>query len=135
MDLAKIKKYKKKRKEILSHLDALKSFPKTKTVRLLRKELEQNLALIEKKITKEQININRGKKIKEVKEKEKTKEIKQHQANESRSSKLRKYHNYLRQVRNNYPEVSYANLRKMFKLRKQGREVEVPDVVWQNPSP
>jgi hypothetical protein len=56
-------------------------------------------------------------------------------ANEARAGKMKKYHNYLRQIRNNYPDLTYAQLRRQFSERKRGIKTEVPDVVWRNPSP
>lgn|SRR3989304_8444923 len=97
-------------------LDALKIFPDNELVRKLRKQVQENL---------EQINLES--KIPTKKEKLGT--------NLSRTNKLKKYHRYIRLIRNNFPELSYSDIRKQFSRRKQGNEVSIPDVIWQNPSP
>ncbi|MEX0656597.1 MAG: hypothetical protein WD154_03515 [Nitrosopumilaceae archaeon] len=56
-------------------------------------------------------------------------------ANIKRSGKLRRYHNYIRQIRNNFPNLTYSQIRKQFAQRKKGSESDIPDAVWQNPSP
>ena len=112
------------RKKLLQQLQALKSFPNTKAVRKLREELNRKIAAIDAKAA-------RGKQTKLPF----SKAAKQKAANEARAAKLRKYHNYLQQIRNNYPNLTYADLRKQFRERKQGKQTKVPDVVWRNPSP
>ena len=114
----------RERKRLLKNIDALKAFANSGTVRKLRKELKTELAALEKKSAK-QAPIPAKLSKRQVKV----------QANAVRSSKLRKYHNYLRQIRDNYPNITYSDVRKMFKIRKEGRQVEIPDVIWQNPSP
>ena len=104
-------------KRNLEHqLDALKIFPDDNLVRKLRKQVQENL---------EQINLES--KIPTKKEKQ--------DINLSRTNKLKKYHRYIRLIRNNFPELSYSDIRKQFSRRKQGNEVSIPDVIWQNPSP
>ena len=38
-------------------------------------------------------------------------------------------------IRNNFPDLSYNQIRTQFAKRKSGQGVSIPDVVWQNPSP
>jgi uncharacterized short protein YbdD (DUF466 family) len=112
------------RKKILKQLKALKGFPNTKTVRKLRKELQVKLKRIESKVEKP----------KQTRLRVSRKEI-QRQANLARSRKVHKYHNYIKQISNNYPDLTYSQIRKQFKERKKGKHTEIPDVVWFNPSP
>lgn len=56
-------------------------------------------------------------------------------ANIKRSGKMKKYHNYLRQIRNHFPDLTYNQIKKEFAKRKKGFESDIPDAVWQNPSP
>src|SRR2546427_8436706 len=53
-------------------------------------------------------------------------------ANRTRSSKLRKYHHYIRLIQDNFPDLDYNTIRKQLSERKQGKEVSIPDVIWQN---
>ena len=57
------------------------------------------------------------------------------ETNLSRASKLRKYHHYIRLIKDNFPELEYNTIRKQLSERKQGKEVSIPDAIWQNPSP
>jgi len=114
----------KAKKKILKQIDALKDFPSRKTVQQLIKELQEKLRRIESKIEKgRQVMLPLS-----------SAEI-QRQANLSRASKLKKYHNYVRQIRNSFPDLTYSQIRKQFKERKQGKQTEIPDPVWFNPSP
>ena len=115
---------KDKKKKIQKQLDALKDFANTKTVRKLRKELNERLARLE----------SRPKKTKQIPLPASPKEVRR-QANLSRSRKVRKYHNYIRQIQNNYPNLAYAQIRKQFAERKAGKQSKIPDVIWRNPSP
>ena len=101
--------------KLLDQLNALKIFPNNKLVKELRKQILTRLERSEQKIPF----------IPPPKE----------TANLVRSSKLKKYHRYLRLVRDNFPNLTYGKIRKEFSKRKQGFEAEIPDVVWQNPSP
>lgn len=96
------------RKKLLEQLDALKIFPNNKLVKELRQQIKKKL---EKKQPKQTI------------------------PNQSRSIKLKKYHRYIKLVRNSFPELSHAEIRKQFSKRRHNKEVSIPDVVWQNPSP
>jgi hypothetical protein len=55
--------------------------------------------------------------------------------NQKISRSLKKQFNYLRQIRNQYPNISWLELRREFSKRKKGKDSKIPDVVWQNPSP
>lgn len=99
--------------ELRKQSEALKIFPNTKLVRALRKQITTKLEKIERK--------------QKLKPKEKPKR--------SRSKSLEKYHRYIRLIRDNFPNLSYGEIRRLFSLRKQGKQVSIPDVVWQNPSP
>lgn len=98
--------------KLLGQLHALKLFPNNKHVKELRKQITQKLHRLEKPKEKQKKNPNK-----------------------SRSGKLRRYHNYIRQIRNNFPDLSYKQIRSQLSKRKQGKQVSIPDVIWQNPSP
>lgn len=104
--------------KLVEQLDLLKSLPNIKEVKLLRKRLQQEIDRITKKEKVVEIPV-----------------ITQSKTNISRSSKLKKYHRYLRMIRDNFPDLSYGQIRRQFSLRKQGFEADIPDVIWQNPSP
>jgi len=55
--------------------------------------------------------------------------------NISRSSKLKRYHQYIRLIRDNFPDLTHAEIRKQFARRRNQEDVSIPDAVWQNPSP
>ena len=56
-------------------------------------------------------------------------------ANASRSSKLSRYWRYVKLIRDNFPNLKTNEIRNQLKQRQQGQEVDIPDAVWQNPSP
>lgn len=56
-------------------------------------------------------------------------------ANVKRSSKLQRYWRYVKLIRDNFPDLKTNKIRKQLKERQQGQQVEIPDAVWQNPSP
>ena len=99
--------------KLLKQLDALKIFPNTKLVKELKNQIKNNLKKLETIIPKKP----------------------KLDPNISRSNKLKRYHNYIRQIRNNFPDLKYNQIRKQFSKRKQGTNVSIPDAVWQNPSP
>lgn len=99
-------------------LDQLKNLPNIKEVIALRKRLQNEIIRLS-------IPQTEPKPVEDLKT----------QANKSRSGKLRRYHNYIRQIRNNFPNLSYNQIRKQLKERRQGLEVDISDAVWQNPSP
>ena len=56
-------------------------------------------------------------------------------ANVKRSSKLQRYWRYVKLIRDNFPDFSVKQIRKQLTVRQQGQETDIPDAVWQNPSP
>ena len=100
------------KEKLLEQLQALKLFPNNKQVKELRKQIKSKLVKIEK-----------------------PKDIKKKSVNQTRSGKLRRYHNYIRQIRNNFPNLSYSQIRSDLTQRRKGKSVSIPDVIWQNPSP
>ena len=100
--------------KLLEQLKALKLFPNNKHVKELRNQIKKKLERLDKK---------------------QKPQIKKQQANQSRSGKLRRYHNYIRQIRNNFPNLSYKQIRSQLSQRRKGKQVSIPDVIWQNPSP
>ena len=105
--------------KLREQIESLKNLPNIKEVLALRKRLQSELdrltksTIIETKPDEDQSSL----------------------ANTARSGKLRRYHNYIRQIRNNFPNLTYTQIRKQLKERKQGFQVNIPDAVWQNPSP
>lgn len=109
-------------KKITDLLKALDIFPNTKTVRQLRSELKSAREIIQKR------------KRREVR-RQVAKEREIERSKISRSNKLKKHHHYIRLIKDNVPDVPYNDIRRMLKARKEGKEVSIPDVIWQNPSP
>ena len=114
-----------KKKKLLKQLKALKGFSNTAAVRKLRKELNRKLAALDSKTERGTRQTKRPP----------SKSVAQKSANATRASKMKKYHNYLRQIRDSYPNLTYRELRRQFSERKRGKQTKVPDVVWRNPSP
>jgi len=56
-------------------------------------------------------------------------------ANVKRSSKLQRYWRYVKLIRDNFPDNTVKEIRKQLTVRQQGQETDIPDAVWQNPSP
>ena len=105
--------------KLREQLQSLKNLPNIKEVIALRKRLTIEI----EKLTKQKVVV--AKPVEDLKA----------LANIKRSGKLRRYHNYIRQIRNNFPNLSYSQIRKQFAERRQGSESDIPDAVWQNPSP
>ena len=103
---------KESKEKLLEHLDALKDFPNNKLVRALRQQIKTKI---------ERLDVTPITVSKDV--------------NLSRSNKLKKYHNYLRQIRNNFPDLTYNQIRQQFAKRRNQEDVSIPDAIWQNPSP
>jgi len=102
--------------KLVEQIKALKELPQIKEVKSLIQRLEKEFARFEKK---EIIPIQ------PIIEK----------PNLSRSTKLKKYHRYLRMIRDSFPNLKYSDIRKQFSQRRKGLESDIPDVIWQNPSP
>ena len=103
---------KESKEKLLEHLNALNDFPNNKLVRQLRNQIKTKIERFKK-----------------------TPVIALKNVNLSRSNKLKRYHNYIRQIRNNFPDLKYNQIRTQFAKRKKGSDVSIPDAVWQNPSP
>jgi len=103
---------KESKEKLLEHLGALKDFPNNKLVRALRQQIKTKI---------ERLDVTPITVSKDV--------------NLSRSNKLKKYHNYLRQIRNNFPDLTYNQIRQQFAKRRNQEDVSIPDAIWQNPSP
>lgn len=105
------------KEKLLEQLEALKLFPRNKTVRELERQIKIKLEkILKKELPKQEIEVK-------------------HDVKQTRSTKLKKYHRYLRMIRDNFPDLKYSDIRRQFSQRKKGSEVSIPDVVWQNPSP
>ena len=96
-------------------LKTLKEFPQLREVKSLRKRLEKEeqkiipkIRVIEKQIIS---------------------------ANVRRSTKLQRYWRYVKLIRDNFPDLKTNKIRSQLKQRQQGQQVDIPDAVWQNPSP
>jgi len=96
-------------------LNSLKKIPNIKEVRELRKRLQKEQKRITKPISKITIPIV--------------------DANVKRSTKLQRYWRYVKLIRDNFPNLTTNQIRKQLKERQQGQQVDIPDAVWQNPSP
>ena len=81
--------------KLLEQLNALKIFPNNKLVRALRKQLQTKLDKVESIPTVTKVN-----------------------PNIVRANKLKRYHNYIRQIRNNFPDLTYNQIRKQFAKRR-----------------
>lgn len=106
--------------KIKKDLAILKKLPKIKEVVALRKRLQKELD----RLTKSKLVI-----IKTSKKEQKI------SSNKKRSGKMKRYHNYIRQIRNNFPDLSYSEIRQQLARRMRNEDVQIPDAVWQNPSP
>lgn len=106
---------KEQKKKLLEQLEALKLFPNNKLVKQLRKQIQDKLARIASVEPRPVVTSDK--------------------ANITRSNKLRKYHRYIRLIRDNFPNLPYNQIRKQLFERKKGKEVSIPDVIWQDPSP
>jgi len=94
----------------------LQGLPRLREVNALKKRLEQEKKKIQKPIkpiiTKPKVNANRN-----------------------RSVKLSRYWRYVKLIRDNFPNQTVQEIRTQLTQRKQGTKTEIPDAVWQNPSP
>lgn len=100
-------------------LDSLKKLPHLKEVKALRKRIQQELTKLEQAIEIEMPSIPMHDKT---------------NANENRRSKLLRYWRYVKLIRDNYPDYTTSEIRRQLKERQQGKEVDIPDAIWQNPS-
>ncbi len=101
-------------------LKSLKEFPQLREVRELRKRLQ-----------KEAVKIKPKPKPTVAPAPAEIKAI----VNAQRSTKLQRYWRYVKLIRDNFPDFSVKQIRKQLTVRQQGQETDIPDAVWQNPSP
>ena len=101
-------------------LKSLKEFPQLREVRELRKRLQKEAVKIKPK--PEPTVAPAPAEIKAT-------------ANANRSSKLQRYWRYVKLIRDNFPDLKTNKIRNQLKERQQSQEVDIPDAVWQNPSP
>ena len=97
-------------------LDSLKGIPNIKEVKDLRKRLQKE----QQKITK---TATPAPAVPTV------------DVNVRRSTKLQRYWRYVKLIRDNFPNLKTNEIRSQLKQRQQGQEVDIPDAIWQNPSP
>jgi len=105
--------------KLKEQLENLKQLPNLKEVVALRQRLARELDILTKK-TEELIEVTVFPKVTRA---------------EKISRSLKKQFNYLRQIRNNFPDISWLELRREFSRRRKGLDSKIPDAVWQNPSP
>jgi len=102
--------------KLKEQLENLKQLPNIKEVVALRKRLQKEQKRITKPVTPK-ITIPKV------------------DANVKRSTKLQRYWRYVKLIRDNFPNLKTNEIRKQLKERQQGQEVDIPDAIWQNPSP
>lgn len=102
------------KEKIIEQLESLKNIPKYKEVKALQKRLELELARLDKEPLVKESKSNKSQKI---------------------SQALKHHFRYLRMIRNNFPDLSWKELRKEFSKKRKGEKSSIPDVIWQNPSP
>ena len=113
-----------KKDKLLQQLEALDLFPNNNQIRILRSRINRQLASIAERARLDAIAI--------VPTPEEVKEV----ANVKRASKLRRHHNFMRMIKDTFfPKMKYRDIQKEFKKRKEGQKSEIPDAVWENPSP
>ena len=113
-----------KKDKLLKQREALNLFPDNNQVRILRARIDRQLQSIAETERLEEIAV--------VPTREELKEI----ANIKRGSKLRKHHRFIRMIKDTFfPKMKYRDIQKNLKKRKEGKKSEIPDAVWQNPSP
>ena len=101
--------------KLKEQLENLKQLPNIKEVVALRKRLTKEKS---KLIPKEVLKV-----------------VRIQSANVQRSSKLQRYWRYVKLIRDNFPDNTVKEIRKQLTVRQQGQETDIPDAVWQNPSP
>ena len=105
--------------KVREQLDALDDLPNVKEVVALRKRLKKELEILSKKV-ESKIEVTEFPKVTRA---------------EKISKTLKKQFNYLRQIRNNFPDISWIELRREFTRRRKGLDNKIPEAIWQNPSP
>ena len=105
--------------KVREQIKSLGNLPNLKEVVALRKRLTKELEILSKRV-ESKIEVTEFPKVTRA---------------EKISRTLKKQFNYLRQIRNNFPDVSWLELRREFSRRRKGLDSKVPDAIWQNPSP
>ena len=110
----------------------LVNYPQTKAVRQVEKELKEQLGKIISKQTK-------------IAKKVVSRTQRASQANVSRSSKMRNEHRYVKLVHGLALEndirkadgtpITYLDTRRQVSRRRNGDDVSIPEIIWNNPSP
>ena len=104
------------KEKLTEQLRALGELPQIREVKALRHRLEKEL----EKLSTRQVEEKIPKII---------------SPNVVRSSKLSRYWRYVKLIRDNFPNLKVKEIRSQLKKRQQGEESDIPDAVWQNPSP
>ena len=113
-----------KKDKLLEQLEALNLFPDNNQVRILRARIDRQLQSIAERERLEEIAV--------VPTREELKEV----ANIARGAKLRRHHRFIRMIKDTYfPKMKYREIQKELKKRKLGQKSEIPEAVWENPSP
>lgn len=107
------------KEKIIEQLGSLKNLPQIKEVKALRQRLERELERfaekqVIEKTSKNEVSVS---------------------TNVRRSSKLTRYWRYVRLVRDSFPNLKIKTIRSELKRRHEQGDSEIPDAVWQNPSP
>lgn len=102
--------------KLAEQLKALSELPQIKEVKALRHRLEKELGKLSANPIEEKLPRIIS-------------------PNVVRSSKLTRYWRYVKLVRDNFPNLKVKEIRSQLKRRQQGEESDIPDAVWQNPSP
>ena len=105
--------------KVRKQIESLKDLPNFKEVVALRKRLTKELEILSERVES---------KIEET-------EFPKVTRAEKISRTLKKQFNYLRQISNNFPDISWLELRREFSRRRKGLDSKIPDAIWQNPSP
>ncbi|NMJ87239.1 MAG: hypothetical protein EX285_05300 [Thaumarchaeota archaeon] len=102
------------------------------SARKLTKDLKSKIAKIETKETKAAESIE-------------AKDARVIKANVLRTSKMKRHHSFVDKVYNLALEndvrkadgsrLTYLDVRRQYDTRKQGKDVSIPSVIWENPSP
>ena len=110
--------------KLKEQLTVLRLFPKrNQHVVQLRNQIKLKLKKLEQKLSKPD-----PKPVDRVE--------RQRKANESRSRAQKKRHQFIRLIHQQLQDkYSYQQVTQQLAQRRQQKQVEIPDVVWQNPSP
>jgi archaellum component FlaC len=109
-----------------NELSNLKKLPRFKEISNAIKRLEKEIAKIERVLTLDKSKSNVSPVNTDFAKKSRTEKI---------SKGLKKYNHYLRMIRDNFPDLSWGELRKQYSNRRHGHDTNIPEAIWQNPSP